>query len=122
MGDGGKTSTIKDQGTLTPVSQLVDLTNADNTGLGNGAVDNSGAAWKTITVKSSDNAVTGGQVIFPLTVKHTGVGTEYLLSANASSDFSSLTLPAGVNRVRFMHPQMVQTVVGWVMKLVRRFI
>ncbi|MDU3122206.1 MAG: hypothetical protein E6710_07395, partial [Acinetobacter baumannii] len=81
VGDGGKTSTIKDQGTLTPVSQLVDLTNADNTGLGNGAVDNSGAAWKTITVKSSDNAVTGGQVIFPLTVKHTGVGTEYLLSA-----------------------------------------
>ena len=79
----------------------MDLTNADNTGLGNGAVDNSGAAWKTITVKSSDNAVTGGQVIFPLTVKHTGVGTEYLLSANASSDFSSLTLPAGVNRVRF---------------------
>ncbi|WP_336000009.1 isopeptide-forming domain-containing fimbrial protein [Acinetobacter johnsonii] len=101
VGDGGKTSTIKDQGTLTPVSQLVDLTNADNTGLGNGAVDNSGAAWKTITVKSSDNAVTGGQVIFPLTVKHTGVGTEYLLSANASSDFSSLTLPTGVNRVRF---------------------
>lgn len=101
VGDGGKTSTIKDQGTLTPVSQLVDLTNADNTGLGNGAVDNSGAAWKTITVKSSDNAVTGGQVIFPLTVKHTGVGTEYLLSANASSDFSSMTLPAGVNRVRF---------------------
>ena len=101
VGDGGKTSTIKDQGTLTPVSQLVDLTNADNTGLGNGAVDNSGAAWKTITVKSSDNAVTGGQVIFPLTVKHTGVGTEYLLSAHASSDFSSLTLPAGVNRVRF---------------------
>lgn len=101
VGDGGKTSTIKDQGTLTPVSQLVDLTNADNTGLGNGAVDNSGAAWKTITVKSSDNAVTGGQVIFPLTVKHTGVGTEYLLSANASSDFSSLTLLAGVNHVRF---------------------
>ena len=79
----------------------MDLTNADNTGLGNGAVDNSGAAWKTITVKSSDNAVTGGQVIFPLSVTHTGVGTEYLLSANASSDFSSLTLPAGVNRVRF---------------------
>ncbi|MCU4522450.1 isopeptide-forming domain-containing fimbrial protein [Acinetobacter ursingii] len=101
VGDGTKTGTIKDQGTLTPVSQLVDLTNADNTGLGNGEVDNNGAAWKTLTVKSSDNAVTGGQVIFPLTVKHTGVGTEYLLSANASSDFSSLTLPAGVNRVRF---------------------
>ena len=103
LGDGTKTGTIKDQGSLNPtlVSQLVDLTNADNTGSGNGAVDNNGAAWKTLTVKSSDNAVTGGQVIFPLTVKHTGVGTEYLLSAHASSDFSSLTLPAGVNRVRF---------------------
>ncbi|MFX5328464.1 hypothetical protein ABTD12_20180, partial [Acinetobacter baumannii] len=93
--DGTKTGTIKDQGSLNPtlVSQLVDLTNADNTGSGNGAVDNNGAAWKTLTVKSSDNAVTGGHVIFPLIVKHTSVGTEYLLSANASSDFSSLTLP-----------------------------
>lgn len=101
VGDGGKTSTIKDQGTLTPVSQLVDLTNADNTGLGNGAVDNSGAAWKTITVKSSDNPVAGGQAIFPLKVSHTGIGTEYLLSANSTSNFTSLTLPNGVNRVRF---------------------
>lgn len=103
VSDSSKTSTIKDQGTLTLtlVSQLVDLTNADNTGQGNGVVDNNGAAWKTLTVKSSNNPVTGGQAIFPLRVKHTGVGTEYLLSANASSDFSSLTLPAGVNRVRF---------------------
>ena len=103
VGDGSKTSTIQDQGTLTPVSQLVDLTNSpENTGLGNGAVDNSGAAWKTIlAVKSSSNAVAGGQAIFPLKISHTGVGTEYLLSANASSDFSSMTLPAGVNRVRF---------------------
>jgi antitoxin component HigA of HigAB toxin-antitoxin module len=36
-----------------------------------------------------------------LKVTHTGIGTEYLLSANASSDFTSLTLPSGVNRVRF---------------------
>lgn len=104
VGDGSKTSTIQDQGTLTPVSQLVDLTNSpENTGLGNGAVENNnGSAWKTIlAVKSSSNSVAGGQAIFPLKISHTGVGTEYLLSANASSDFSSLTLPAGVNRVRF---------------------
>ncbi|MCO8080484.1 isopeptide-forming domain-containing fimbrial protein [Acinetobacter lwoffii] len=104
VGDGSKTSTIQDQGTLTPVSQLVDLTNSpENTGLGNGAVEDSNhLAWKTIlAVKSSSNAVAGGQAIFPLKISHTGVGTEYLLSANASSDFSSMTLPAGVNRVRF---------------------
>lgn len=104
VGDSGKTSTIQDQGTLTPVSQLVDLTNSpENTGLGNGAVEDSNhLAWKTIlAVKSSSNSVAGGQAIFPLKISHTGVGTEYLLSANASSDFSSLTLPAGVNRVRF---------------------
>ena len=104
VGDGSKTSTIQDQGTLTPVSQLVDLTNSpENTGLGNGAVEDSNhLAWKTIlAVKSSSNAVAGGQAIFPLTISHTGVGTEYLLSANASSDYSSMTLPAGVNRVRF---------------------
>lgn len=104
VGDGTKTGTITDQGSLNPtlVSQLVDLTNADNTGLGNGAVDNNGVAWKTIlAVKSSSNTVAGGQAVFPLKISHTGVGTEYLLSANASSDFSSLTLPAGVNRVRF---------------------
>jgi uncharacterized repeat protein (TIGR01451 family) len=104
VGDGTKTGTITDQGSLNPtlVSQLVDLTNADNTGLGNGAVDNNGVAWKTIlAVKSSSNTVAGGQAVFPLKISHTGVGTEYLLSANASSDFSSMTLPAGVNRVRF---------------------
>ncbi|MEK5742395.1 isopeptide-forming domain-containing fimbrial protein [Acinetobacter variabilis] len=104
VGDGSKTSTIQDQGTLTPVSQLVDLTNSpENTGLGNGAVEDSNhLAWKTIlAVKSSSNAVAGGQAIFPLNISHTGTGTEYLLSANASSDFSSMTLPAGVNRVRF---------------------
>lgn len=101
IADQSKTSSIQDRGTLLPVSQLVDLTNADNTGLGNGAVDNSGAAWKTLTVQSSSNSTTGGQAIFPLRVKHTGTGTEYLLSANANSDFSNMTLPAGVNRVRF---------------------
>ncbi|MDR0066280.1 hypothetical protein RFX60_02915, partial [Acinetobacter sp. 11520] len=78
VGDGSKTSTIQDQGTLTPVSQLVDLTNSpENTGLGNGAVEDSNhLAWKTIlAVKSSSNAVAGGQAIFPLKISHTGVGT-----------------------------------------------
>lgn len=106
VGDGTKTGTITDQGSLNPtlVSQLVDLTNSpENTGLGNGAVEDSNhLAWKTIlAVKSSSNAVAGGQAVFPLKISHTGVGTEYLLSANASIDFSSMTLPAGVNRVRF---------------------
>lgn len=102
LGDTTKISLIKDQGSLNPVAALVDLTNSpENNALGNGNVDNAGAAWKTITTSTSINPVAGGQAIFPLKVTHTGVGTEYLLSANASSDFSSLTLPSGVNRVRF---------------------
>ena len=102
IGDSSKTSTIKDQGTLTPVSQLVDLTNSpEDNGLGNGNVDNAGNPWKTLVVQSSSDSTTGGKAIFPLNISHTGTGTEYLLSANASSDFSSMTLPAGVNRVRF---------------------
>lgn len=102
IADRSKISTIKDQGSLNPVAALVDLSNSpENNALGNGNVDNAGAAWKTITTSTSINPVAGGQAIFPLKVTHTGVGTEYLLSANASSDFSSLTLPSGVNRVRF---------------------
>lgn len=104
LGDTTKISLIKDQGSLlaTTAARLVDLTNSpENNALGNGSVDNAGAAWKTITTSTSINPVAGGQAIFPLKVTHTGVGTEYLLSANASSDFSSLTLPSGVNRVRF---------------------
>lgn len=104
LGDLTKTSLIKDQGNLlaTTVARLVDLTNSpENNGLGNGNVDNAGNPWKTITVSTSINPVAGGQAIFPLKVSHTGIGTEYLLSANASSDFTSLTLPNGVNRVRF---------------------
>ena len=104
LGDTTKISVIKDQGSLlaTTTARLVDLTNSpENNALGNANVDNAGAAWKTITTSTSINPVAGGQAIFPLKVTHTGVGTEYLLSANASSDFSSLTLPSGVNRVRF---------------------
>lgn len=104
LGDLTKTSLIKDQGNLlaTTVARLVDLTNSpENNGLGNGNVDNAGNPWKTVTVSTSINPVAGGQAIFPLKVSHTGIGTEYLLSANANSDFTSLTLPNGVNRVRF---------------------
>jgi len=104
LGDLTKTSLIKDQGNLlaTTVARLVDLTNSpENNGLGNGNVDNAGNPWKTVTVSTSINPISGGQAIFPLKVSHTGIGAEYLLSANASSDFTSLTLPSGVNRVRF---------------------
>lgn len=104
LGDTTKISLIKDQGSLlaTTAARLVDLTNSpENNALGNANVDNAGAAWKTITTSTSINPVAGGQAIFPLKVTHAGVGTEYLLSANAGSDFSSLTLPSGVNRVRF---------------------
>ncbi|ENX42012.1 DUF11 domain-containing protein [Acinetobacter sp. NIPH 2100] len=104
LGDMTKTSLIKDQGNLlaTTVARLVDLTNSpENNGLGNGNVDNAGNPWKTIPVSTSVNPVAGGQAIFPLKVSHTGIGAEYLLSANASSDFTNLTLPNGVNRVRF---------------------
>ncbi|MCH7393858.1 hypothetical protein MMP66_06130 [Acinetobacter dispersus] len=104
LGDLTKTSLIKDQGNLlaTTVARLVDLTNSpENNGLGNGNVDNAGNPWKTVTVLTSINPVAGGQAIFPLKVSQIGIGTEYLLSANASSDFTSLTLPNGVNRVRF---------------------
>lgn len=102
IADSSKISTIKDQGSLNPVAALVDLTNSpENNALGNGNIDNAGNAWKTVTTSTSINPVAGGQAIFPLKVTHTGVGTEYLLSANASSDFTNLTLPSGVNRVRF---------------------
>lgn len=104
LGDITKTSLIKDQGNLlaTTTARLVDLTNSpENNGLGNGSLDNAGAAWKTVTTSTSINPVAGGQAIFPLKITHTGIGTEYLLSANASSDFTNLILPNGVNRVRF---------------------
>ncbi|HEM7786248.1 TPA: hypothetical protein ACGFD3_002402 [Acinetobacter baumannii] len=104
LGDISKTSLIKDQGNLlaTTVARLVDLTNSpENNGLGNGNVNNAGNPWKTVIAATSTNPVAGGQAIFPLKVSHTGIGTEYLLSANSTSNFTSLTLPNGVNRVRF---------------------
>ncbi|SDY55115.1 hypothetical protein [Acinetobacter kyonggiensis] len=113
LGDTTKISVIKDQGSLlvTTAARLVDLTNSpENNALGNGNVDNAGAAWKTVTTSTSINPVAGGQAVFPLKVTHTGVGTEYLLSANASSDFSSLTLPSGVNRVRFYASTLINNI------------
>ncbi len=104
LGDISKTSSIKDQGNLlaTTVARLVDLTNSpENNGSGNGNVNNAGNPWKTVIAATSTNPVAGGQAIFPLKVSHTGIGTEYLLSANSTSNFTSLTLPNGVNRVRF---------------------
>ena len=104
LGDISKTSLIKDQGNLlaTTVARLVDLTNSpENNGLGNGNVNNAGNPWKTVIAATSTSPVAGGQAIFPLKVSHTGIGTEYLLSANSTSNFTSLTLPNGVNRVRF---------------------
>ncbi len=104
LGDISKTSLIKDQGNLlaTTVARLVDLTNSpENNGLGNGNVNNAGNPWKTVIAATSTNPVASGQAIFPLKVSHTGIGTEYLLSANSTSNFTSLTLPNGVNRVRF---------------------
>ncbi|MDA5009685.1 isopeptide-forming domain-containing fimbrial protein [Acinetobacter baumannii] len=104
LGDISKTSLIKDQGNLlaTTVARLVDLTNSpENNGLGNGNVNNAGNPWKIVIAATSTNPVAGGQAIFPLKVSHTGIGTEYLLSANSTSNFTSLTLPNGVNRVRF---------------------
>jgi hypothetical protein len=42
-----------------------------------------------VIAATSTNPVAGGQAIFPLKVSHTGIGTEYLLSANSTSDFTS---------------------------------
>lgn len=104
VNDITKKNTIKDQGTLatTPSAQLVDLVNSpENNAVGNGNVDNAGAPWKTLQTTTSTNTVAGGQVVFPLTVTHHGTGTQYILSANSSSDFTQMVLPSGINKVRF---------------------
>lgn len=76
------------------VSQLVDLANTlPASGVGNGNIDNAGAALKTL----STNA--GGTVIFPITVAHTGTPTRYSLAADADGNFATLNLPAGVSVV-----------------------
>lgn len=100
IGDSSKTDTVEDRTSLivTDTNRLVDLTNRPETssnGLGNGNVDNGGAAWKTLTGNS------GSSVVFPLNVKHTGTATSYVLSADADGNFASLNLPAGVSSIRF---------------------
>lgn len=100
VGDSTKTDTVEDRTSLvvTDATRLVDLTNRpeiSNNGLGNGNVDNGGAAWKTLS------ANTGATVVFPLNVKHTGTPTAYVLSADADGNFTSLNLPAGVTGVKF---------------------
>lgn len=97
--------TVEDRSSLnaTTSNQLVDLYNSPETtanGTGNGNVDNAGTAWKTLTTNTSD-AEAGSSVVFPLTVKHTGNPTEYLLSADADQNFTQSNLPAGINSVRF---------------------
>lgn len=100
IGDSSKLDTVEDRTSLivTDNNRLVDLSNrpeTSNNGLGNGNVDNGGAAWKTL------NGNSGGIVVFPLNVKHTGTATSYVLSADADGNFASLNLPAGVSSVKF---------------------
>ncbi len=100
IGDSTKTNTVEDRTSLilTNNARLVDLLNSPETtanGSGNGAIDNSGNAWKTLSTNS------GGTVTFPLGVKHTGTPTSYSFSADADGDFSKLELPAGVESIRY---------------------
>lgn len=82
--------TVEDR-TQTIASPLVDLANTTPaSGVGNGNIDNAGAALKTLT------ASVGGSVVYPISVTHTGAPTLYNLSADADGDFSTLNLPAGV--------------------------
>ena len=76
------------------LTQLVDLfNNTPNTGVGNGVIDNAGAALKTLTAQS------GTTVIYPISVTHTGTPTQYSLAADADTDFAVANLPAGVSVV-----------------------
>lgn len=76
------------------LTQLVDLFNTNpNTGVGNGVIDNAGAALKTLTTQS------GTTVIYPISVTHTGTPTQYRLAADADGDFATVGLPAGVSVV-----------------------
>ena len=74
------------------LTQLVDLfNNTPNTGVGNGVIDNAGAALKTLATQS------GTTVIYPISVTHTGTPTQYRLAADADTDFAIVGLPAGVS-------------------------
>lgn len=98
IGDATKTDTVTDQVKLTQkaTSRSVDLTNqTENNGLGNGAVSNSGAAWKTL------NGENGKTVSFPLKVRHIGLATAYQFSADDDGVFTTLKLPVGITGVRY---------------------
>ena len=100
IGDVSKTDLVTDQVKLiqSTVSRTVDLINqpeATNNGLGNGAVSNNGAAWKTLTGEN------GQTVTFPLKVTHSGLATAYQFSADDDGVFSTLKLPVGVTGVRY---------------------
>ncbi|MDV2467717.1 hypothetical protein QR674_01795 [Acinetobacter chinensis] len=99
IADSSKTDDVTDRVTLfqNDLSRIVDLTNDDNTGLGNGNVSKgTTAAWKNL---SGDN---GKTVTFPLQVSHVGgLATSYQFSADDDGVFSTLKLPAGVSGVRY---------------------
>jgi hypothetical protein len=99
IADSSKKDDVTDRVTLfqNDLSRIVDLTNDDTTGLGNGNVSKgTTAAWKNL---SGDNAK---KVIFPLQVSHVGgLATSYQFSADDDGVFSTLKLPTGVSGVRY---------------------
>ena len=100
IGDASKTDLVTDQVKLvqSAVSRTVDLINqpeTTNNGLGNGAVSNNGAAWKTLIGEN------GKTVTFPLKVTHTGLATAYQFSTDDDGIFTTLKLPVGVTGVRY---------------------
>ena len=98
INDSTQSDTVTDQVTVANTNINVDLINqpeTTNNGYGNGNVSNNGNPWKTLTGNS------GGQVIFPLNVKHTGTATHYQFAADGDGDFSQLDLPTGVASVRY---------------------
>lgn len=98
LGDSTQSDTVTNNTSIAATNISVDLTNGpetSNNGIGNGATTNNGNAWKTLTGKSN------GQVVFPLTVKHTGAATAYQFAADGDGDFSKLELPTGIASVRY---------------------
>lgn len=100
IGDVSKTDLVTDQVKLiqSTVSRTVDLINqpeTTNNGLGNGAVSNNGAAWKTLAGEN------GQTVTFPLKVTHSGLATAYQFSADDDGVFTTVKLPVGVTGVRY---------------------
>lgn len=100
LGDASKTDTVEDRGSLivTAAGLLVDLTNSPettNNASGNGSIKNAGNPWKTLSANS------GASVTFPLSVKHSGAPTAYLLTADGDGNFNNPDLPLGVEAVTF---------------------